>query len=162
MSTLSESKYSGRVLETSAHLNNGMDGGPLVDAHGALVGVLCLNYSRSRWLGTAAPIDDLKPFVLPELGVFSDVEERLGAFAGLWLADEEDAVKVRSVSESSPAREAGLAPGDIVIRVGEEAVTAAKSFRTAFLGAPPGTALRLRVSRDGAEREIELRPWGRL
>ena len=47
-------------IEITAALNPGVDGGPLVDEDGRLIGLLCLNYSTNRWLGTAIPVDLLK------------------------------------------------------------------------------------------------------
>ena len=66
--TRSESTYKGRVFETDAPLNPGSDGGALVDAGGALIGVLCLNYSAMRYLGTAVPIDVLRDRITATVG----------------------------------------------------------------------------------------------
>lgn len=51
--------YVGRVLETTATLAPGMDGGPLLDGSGRLIGLLSLNVSEARWLGVAVPSDTL-------------------------------------------------------------------------------------------------------
>lgn len=56
----SESEYKGPVIESTAALNPGADGGPLVDAKGNFIGLLCLNYSPARWLGTSIPVNALK------------------------------------------------------------------------------------------------------
>jgi S1-C subfamily serine protease len=58
--TNSESVYTGPCIETTAALNPGVDGGPLVDANGKFVGLLCLNYSQARWLGTAIPVNEMR------------------------------------------------------------------------------------------------------
>jgi S1-C subfamily serine protease len=50
-----ESSYSGPVLETTAAVNPGSDGGPLVDARGRLCGVISLGVSPLRWQGVAVP-----------------------------------------------------------------------------------------------------------
>jgi len=49
----------GGVLETTATLAPGMDGGPLLDGSGRLIGLLSLNLSEARWLGVAVPSDTL-------------------------------------------------------------------------------------------------------
>lgn len=51
--------YMGRVFETTATMASGMDGGPLLDVSGRLIGLLSLNLSDARWLGVAIPIDTL-------------------------------------------------------------------------------------------------------
>jgi len=58
---LGGASYTGEVIETDAPLNPGSDGGALVDSAGSVIGVLSLNYSPIRLLGTAVPVDRLKP-----------------------------------------------------------------------------------------------------
>jgi len=50
-----ESPYAGPVIETTAAVNPGSDGGPLVDAEGRLCGVISLGVSPLRWQGVAVP-----------------------------------------------------------------------------------------------------------
>ena len=60
--------YTGDVIETDAPLNPGSDGGALVDSAGSVIGVLSLNYSPIRLLGTAVPVDKLKPRIKELVG----------------------------------------------------------------------------------------------
>jgi S1-C subfamily serine protease len=50
-----EAAYEGAVVETTAAVNPGADGGPLVDASGRLRGVVSLSVSPLRWQGVAVP-----------------------------------------------------------------------------------------------------------
>ena len=50
-----EALYEGAVVETTAAVNPGADGGPLVDASGRLRGVVSLSVSPLRWQGVAVP-----------------------------------------------------------------------------------------------------------
>ena len=50
-----EATYRGPVIETSAAVNQGSDGGPLVDSRGRLCGLLTTGVSPSRWQGVAVP-----------------------------------------------------------------------------------------------------------
>ena len=52
--------YVGRVLEATATIAPGMDGGPLLDNRGRLLGIISLNVSDARWMGVAVPIDALR------------------------------------------------------------------------------------------------------
>jgi len=52
--------YVGAALETTATVAPGMDGGPLLDSAGRLIGMLSLNVSDARWMGVAVPIDVLR------------------------------------------------------------------------------------------------------
>ncbi|MCK5578016.1 MAG: trypsin-like peptidase domain-containing protein, partial [Planctomycetes bacterium] len=53
-------KYQGKMIETTAAINGGIDGGPLVNAKKEVIGLVSLNYSRDRWLGLAIPISAIK------------------------------------------------------------------------------------------------------
>jgi S1-C subfamily serine protease len=163
--TSSQSKYAGPAIETSAHLNSGMDGGPLLDRDGAVLGILCLNYSRNRWLGTAIPINELKPLVLPHLGCFDDTRESFAAYAGLELEEIEGedglVVRIARVGESSPASLEKLVPGERITRVAGTRLESLRSFRSAFAATRPGETLHLEVVTNGQPRQVQIQVWGR-
>jgi S1-C subfamily serine protease len=50
-----ESLYAGQAIETTAAVNPGSDGGPIVNELGQLCGVISLNVSASRWQGIGVP-----------------------------------------------------------------------------------------------------------
>jgi S1-C subfamily serine protease len=54
-----ESVYAGQAIETSAAINPGSDGGPIVDAQGQLCGIISLNISPLRWQGLAVPMPEI-------------------------------------------------------------------------------------------------------
>src|SRR5688572_13019378 len=55
--------YVGKVFETTAAVNFGMEGSPLLDAKGRMIGLVTLNYSPSRFLGNAIPVADIQAAV---------------------------------------------------------------------------------------------------
>ncbi len=59
------STYRGPVLETDAGVNDGSEGGALVDVRGHLIGLISLGQARERRLCTAVPID----LVVEDLGL---------------------------------------------------------------------------------------------
>jgi S1-C subfamily serine protease len=52
----SQSSYAGLAIETTAAVNPGQDGGPLLDAAGRIMGMISLSLAESRWQGTAVPM----------------------------------------------------------------------------------------------------------
>jgi S1-C subfamily serine protease len=79
-----ESTYAGPVLETTAAVNPGSDGGPLVDASGRLCGVISLGVSPLRWQGVAVP----STVLLEKFSVLTSSEVPLSFDAPPNLADD--------------------------------------------------------------------------
>ncbi len=172
-----ESRYLGPALETTAAVNDGMDGGPLVDRSGRVIGLLSLNFSRSRWLGTAIPIDLLKPHLSDDLGLFSDRWERFPAHIGLeiqsagLLEASSGAVDARVepsdpvvtwVETDGPSDRAGMAVGDRIRLWNGEPLQGKPDFRARFRPLGPGSRLKLGIERGTARREIEVILWGKF
>jgi S1-C subfamily serine protease len=162
--TFSQSKYTGRAIETSAPLNSGADGGPLIDHEGKLVGILSLNYSRSRWLGTAVPVDALKPFLWKHLAWFHESQEPLRAHVGWSLQGSSEAagVNVSAVEPGGPAAQAGVRPGDRLVELDGEPVADVPQLRERLRTLGPGATVRLKARRGEEELQVEVRSWGRL
>ncbi len=55
----SQSGYAGPGIETDAAVNDGQDGGPLLDASGRVVGILSRSFSPARWQGVAVPAQSI-------------------------------------------------------------------------------------------------------
>jgi S1-C subfamily serine protease len=161
---LTESKYVGPVFETSAPLNDGMDGGPLVSRDGTLIGLLILGYSKNRWLGTAIPVGELKPLLCPERGWLDDRDEEFAGYAGLELEEVgRKEVRVLRVHVDGPAIRAGLKPGERISGLGGQGLESLESLRAAFGKAAPGKALELEVEApDGVRRRVEIILGGRF
>ncbi|MFO0904124.1 MAG: trypsin-like peptidase domain-containing protein [Pirellulales bacterium] len=54
-----ESLYAGLAIETTAAVNPGSDGGPIMNERGQLCGVISLNVSASRWQGVGVPTKEI-------------------------------------------------------------------------------------------------------
>lgn len=54
-----ESLYAGMAIETSAAVNPGSDGGPIINQAGQLCAILSLNFSPLRWQGVGVPVTEL-------------------------------------------------------------------------------------------------------
>lgn len=54
-----ESLYAGLAIETTAAVNPGADGGPILNDRGQLCGVISLNVSAARWQGVGVPTKEI-------------------------------------------------------------------------------------------------------
>jgi Do/DeqQ family serine protease len=154
-------------IQTDAAINPGNSGGALVDMSGRVVGINTAIFSRSggsHGIGFAIPSNLVKLVVesaasgrkveRPWLGakfnsVTRDMAERLnlGRVAG--------AMVIR-IQANSPAEEAGLQPGDIVVAVDGHDIDDARSaiYRLTTRGA--GNRARLDVVRRGQRMAIDV------
>jgi putative serine protease PepD len=165
------STYTGRVIETTAAVNPGIEGGALVDADGRLVGLLILNYSPLRWLGTAVPVNALKP-VIEELRRAQPPESKepakepaAGAIAFFGADFETDpavqgGLTVKSVVAEGPAETAGLVAGDRVLEVAGKKVAKPAEFIAELRKLAPGDLVWMKVDLGGAVREIKVKLGG--
>lgn len=80
----SQSSYAGLAIETTAAVNPGQDGGPLLDAAGLVVGMISLSFAESRGHGTAVPMAR----ILEGMQAFRDGRVRVSERPLLAAADE--------------------------------------------------------------------------
>jgi len=101
------SRYRGLVLETTAAVNPGSDGGALIDENGRLLGLLSLSFARERWLGTAVPVTRFWNSFEKQLPVLDDGPAAAAhPFDALRKAAEASAPAVVRVHVKRSAREA--------------------------------------------------------
>jgi S1-C subfamily serine protease len=120
------------VIQTDAALNPGNSGGPLVDSRGHVIGVNTATILPAQGLCFAIAIDTAK-FVASRLIRFGRVRRSYIGMAGqnvpilrkivhhYGLANS-SGILVVSMDEGSPAKQAGLQEGDIIIAFGGEKV----------------------------------------
>jgi len=125
------STYTGPVLETTAAVNVGMEGAPCLNADGRMVGFVTLNSSPHRFLGTAIPVDEIKP-VIDRLKKGStetaEVTPAGEGWIGLMVRSAGGKLVVDTVDKDGPADLAGFGKGDIILQLGNEAVKSAAEF----------------------------------
>ncbi len=102
-----------QVIEHDARINPGNSGGPLLDAEGRVVGV---NYAGNSSTGQFFAISkDLAQEMVAELATGTDILS-IGINGEAILLDEETTgIWVASVDSGSPADQAGIQPGDIIL-----------------------------------------------
>ncbi|KIC17508.1 MULTISPECIES: trypsin-like peptidase domain-containing protein [unclassified Leisingera] len=154
-------------IQTDAAINKGNSGGPLFNAEGEVVGVNTMIYSPgggSVGIGFAVPSDMVQKIV-------ADLEDD-GEITRGWLGVQikplsEDAanvlgreagkgVVIEGVEPGSPAAEAGLKPGDVVLRFGKTETVEVRDLTSAVAMNPPGAETRIQVLRKGKEVTLNV------
>jgi serine protease Do len=153
------------AIEHTAPLPRGSGGGPLVDLEGNLLGLNAIRLDGGLILAVpanAAFADAVERLARGEaprrlrLGVAiapTHVARRLRRAVGL---PDAAGVLVRSVSESSPAAQAGIERGDLIVRAGDEEVDDVDALYRALDNVSPGSVLELDVLRGADERRVSV------
>jgi S1-C subfamily serine protease len=153
-------------IQTDAMIDRGSSGGPLVDLEGRVIGIN--SRGQGRGIGFTIPIDTA-------LDVMAQLEK--GGIQRGWIGitlqplDRELAdyfgtpdaagVVVNSVADGSPAKKAGLEPGDVITSFAGLPVEAEKdedlgSFQRLVAGFKAGEKAELEILRAGKPRHVTL------
>ncbi len=160
-------------IQIDAAINPGNSGGPLINAHGALVGINSAIVSPSgSWagIGFAIPVNLVKPVLAQLRGHGKVVRGYLGIAvqpvapdaaksAGL---ESPRGAQVAEVVPGSPAAHAGLKPGDIITAFHGAPVHDAHQLTRTVAGMSPGTKAELDVVRPGRGSETVAVTLGEL
>ena len=154
-------------IQTDAAINPGNSGGPLLNLEGKAVGISTAIFSRSGgYMGISFAIPANMAKAIKDQLVESGTVTRgkIGAYiqditmdlAQLFDLKIGHGVLIGGILAESPAEKAGLKEGDIVLKLDDEDVENAGSFRNAISMRKPGSTVRLLVYRDGKEKEITV------
>ena len=153
------------AIQIDAAINPGNSGGPLFNASGEVVGITSSIASLSAssgsiGLGFAIPVN-LAERVAAELIADGSADH---AFLGVAMSDGTAAVDgttrrgavVEQVDESSPASDAGLEVGDVIVAIGDDPVSGAEALTAFVRERAAGATETVTVVRDGTALEVEV------
>ena len=154
-------------LQTDAAINPGNSGGPLLNLNGEVIGINTAISSSSGGydgVGFAIPINMAK-WVSQQLvqngsvkrayiGV--GVREVNNEIAKLFHAKVGQGAVVNLVTPNSPAAEAQLQPGDVILEFDGQAVNGPRGLQGIVEKLQVGKTYRARIIRDGKKRNIEI------
>ncbi len=151
-------------IQTDASINPGNSGGPLLNILGELVGINSAIYQRAEGIGFAIPIDKARRIVdnlitygevhRAWLGVH--VQDMSAELARHFELENSDGVIVTRLFEGSPAEDAGLQRGDVLVALDDRAVRDRDDFVERLAGYTAGSRLRFRVLRSGRDEEVTV------
>nr|WP_211902665.1 trypsin-like peptidase domain-containing protein [Saccharopolyspora erythraea] len=146
------------AIQTDAAINPGNSGGALVDGNGAVVGINSAirtlgagGEGGSIGLGFAIPIDDARRIAQELIRTGQVRHADLGVNAKSVSDGVADGAQVQNVQDGSAAAAAGIAEGDVIIRVGDRRVGSADELIVAVDRNPVGATVPVTVVRQGRE-----------
>ncbi len=161
------------MLQTDAAISSGNSGGPLVNADGEVIGINTVIYSTAQssrgagsiGIGFAIPINRVKK-VVDKLRAEGKIDRNYWTGLKVVPLDEEtsqyyrvertDGVLVVRVAGGSPADDAGIEPGDIIVAVDGQRVQDVQDLNVLILDAETGQKLSVEVERGGKVRTFHI------
>ncbi|MBI2409197.1 MAG: Do family serine endopeptidase [Gemmatimonadetes bacterium] len=156
-------------LQTDAAINPGNSGGPLMNTRGEVIGINSAIASQTGFYsgyGFAIPIT-LAKTVMDDIVAHGRVRR---AILGITINDvnAEDAAvaKLKEIAgakvggfsgDDSPARKAGLEPGDIIVRVEGKDVDRVSTLQRLVRMHQPGEVIDIEVMRYGERKSFKIR-----
>lgn len=161
-------------IQTDAAINPGNSGGPLLNEQGQVIGMNTAIIGGAQGLGFAIPINsarDIAETLLsqgrvdhPYLGI--QMRTLTPAVRDVLNSDSRNGVQVAvaqgvivlAVQRNSPAAEAGLRPGDVIVSLAGQTITEAETVQQIVQDSEIGDALSLTVNRNGETIALTVVP----
>ncbi len=154
-------------IQTDASINPGNSGGPLFDMNGKMVGINTAIYSRSGGnigIGFAIPVNMAKNIIgqLKEhgkvvrgwLGVM--IQQVTPELAKQFNLDRPIGALVGEVSPDSPAKQAGLEQGDVIVAYQGREITQMSMLPALVAQTPVGSKVEVVVVRQGKKKKLTV------
>ncbi len=161
-------------IQTDAAINPGNSGGPLLNAGGQVIGMNTAILKNAQGLGFAIPINQVQrianqlatqgkvehPFLGVQMVTLTEqLRKQINAESNAELSiDINQGVLIARVIKNSPAAQAGIKAGDIIISVNNQKVISAGDVQSAVETARVGSELPLQVRRNQKEVGVVVRP----
>ncbi len=153
-------------IQTDAAVNPGNSGGALVNTNGELIGINTAIASRTgsySGYSFAVPVNLVKK-VMKDLISYGVVQR---GYLGIQMTDitqelkesknlkDLNGVYVASVLDGSGAEAAGIVPGDVILKVGSEAIVSSSSLQEKIGSRQPGDKVAVTIRRANGNIEVK-------
>jgi serine protease Do len=162
-----DARKPGQFIQTDAAINQGNSGGPLVNAHGQVIGINTFLVSQNggfSGMGFAIPTQIVRPTVET---LIKDGKVTHG-YMGIGIADltpenskffdmkNANGAVITQVEAGSPGEKGGLKVGDVITGLDGKPVTDAGELQVQVGQKRPGTRIELSVMRDGKSVDVPV------
>ena len=156
------------IIQTDAALNPGNSGGPLINSRGEVIGVNTAMILPAQGIAFAIASNTVKR-VITQLIAYGKFRRSSIGVAGQnvvlprWLVRDHDllestAILVAGVEDNSPARQAGLAEGDLIVAFDEVPVASIDDLHAQLSDVRVGVSATITIVRDGRREQFTIVP----
>ena len=156
------------MIQTDAAINPGNSGGPLVNIKGEVIGINTAIFSKSggyQGIGFAIPINMAKinmnslikhgRVTRGWLGVV--IQDLTPALIKQFNVSSNEGVLIADVQKESPASEANMKTGDVIVKFNEKDVTDVNHLRNIVAQTEVGKVVSVIVLRNGKEEKLSVK-----
>ena len=158
-------------IQTDAAINPGNSGGPLLNARGQVIGINTAIIQNAQGLGFAIPVNTARdiaeeliakgkvehPYLgIQMAGITPELRQQLKARSNIDLGTDKG-VLIVDVVPNSPASQAGLRSGDVILEIADTSVSQADEVQKAVSKVEVNSDVVLRVRRNGKPQNIKVR-----
>jgi Do/DeqQ family serine protease len=152
-------------IQIDASINPGNSGGPLLNINGDLIGINTAIYAKAQGIGFAIPIGKAQRIV-SDLIQYGEVKQ---AWIGLVVQELDEkiarylnypgrkGIMVKAIEPESPAQQAGLREGDILLALGNKKITGLDDYWAASKAVTAGDPLEIQVWRAGRTQAMSIK-----
>lgn len=160
----SENSTTYTCIQTDAAINSGNSGGALVNSQGQVIGINTLKVSSTgvEGIGFAIPVNSTTD-VIDQLKTYKKVKRPYIGISGRDLNEATakrynmvEGIYIVTVDEFSAAEKAGLKVGDVIIEADGKKIKTMNELNEIKNTHSIGDTMKLKINRDGAEKEITL------
>ena len=152
-------------IQTDAAINRGNSGGPLINLAGEVIGVNTALRGDANTIGFSIPAnvaksvsDDLieqKKILRPYLGIgMEELSEAL--IKSMGLKADASGVLIRKIYPGSPAEQAGLKTGDLVLQIEGTIMNSPRDIKNLVKNHKVGETLGFSILRNNEQRSITV------
>ena len=151
-------------IQTDAAINSGNSGGALVNSQGQVIGINTLKVSSTgvEGIGFAIPVNSTTD-VINQLKTYKKVKRPYIGISGRDLTEATakrynmvEGIYIVTVDEFSAAEKSGLKVGDVITEVDGKRVKTMNELNEIKNTHSVGDTIKLKIHRDGADKEITL------
>lgn len=153
------------LMQTDAHINPGNSGGPLVDLEGNVIGINSATIPFAQGIGFSIPISVAKHIadeliehgkvIRPWLGILGiGVNRQIADYFNL---PSDKGVLVTRVFHNSPAADAGIEPGDLIVEADKKDMADMDQLGKEVRSKKVGDPISLVIRRGNRIGEVSLR-----
>lgn len=147
------------LIQTSAAINFGNSGGPLLNQYGQVVGIntikIIANDGSAESLGFAIPSTRVK-YVVDQFISGEEIRNAVFGFTVSIVQLPEGGLELLEVDPSSDAYAKGLRPEDILVSANGTAITSTQDLIRLKQSLGPGDVVELTYLREGTSHTIQV------